>query len=231
MRVYRLSENQRKISVGKNLTLTTRARPSGGLFCVCNRCRHRAGAGTAEHSPAGVCVSAAPCRMATGQGDVPGAEHRPSVRHLKCIPHASTFAFLLEKVRPARVGPRDWIRKHPNNSTIDVLLTQMQEINAIRALSALAHEARLRIFRALVVAGPEGLTPSALAEQLGIAPNALSFHLKELSHAELVSQERHGRNVLYRAEFPTMNDLLAYLTENCCQGAPCTPASATACKC
>ena len=71
----------------------------------------------------------------------------------------------------------------------------MQEVQVIRSLSALAHEARLRVFRALVVGGPEGLTPSALAEQLGIASNALSFHLKELSHAELVSQERQAGNV------------------------------------
>lgn len=107
----------------------------------------------------------------------------------------------------------------------------MQEAQVIRSLCALAHEARLRIFRALVVAGPEGLTPSALAQQLGIAPNALSFHLKELSHAELVSQERQGRNVLYRAAFPAMNGLLAYLTENCCQGAACTPDAAALCQC
>lgn len=107
----------------------------------------------------------------------------------------------------------------------------MQEAQVIRSLSALAHEARLRVFRALVVAGPEGLTPSALAEQLGIAPNALSFHLKELAHAELVSQERQGRNVLYRAAFPAMNGLLAYLVENCCQGAVCTPDAAALCKC
>ena len=73
----------------------------------------------------------------------------------------------------------------------------MQEANVIRSLSALAHEARLRVFRALVVAGPEGLTPSALAEQLNIAPNALSFHLKELLHADLVSQERQGRNLYH----------------------------------
>ena len=107
----------------------------------------------------------------------------------------------------------------------------MQEANVLRSLSALAHEARLRVFRALVVAGPEGLTPSALAEQLGIAPNALSFHLKELFHADLVSQERQGRNVLYRAAFPVMNDLLAYLTENCCQGAVCTNDAAASCQC
>lgn len=107
----------------------------------------------------------------------------------------------------------------------------MQEAQVIRSLSALAHEARLRVFRALVVAGPDGLTPSALAEQLGIAPNALSFHLKELSHAKLVSQERQGRNVLYRAAFPAMNGLLAYLVENCCEGAACIPDAAALCKC
>lgn len=105
----------------------------------------------------------------------------------------------------------------------------MQETQAIRSLSALAHEARLRVFRALVVAGPEGLTPGAMAEQLGIAPNALSFHLKELSHAQLVSQERQGRNVLYRAAFGAMNDLLAYLTENCCQGAACATVDKPSC--
>lgn len=107
----------------------------------------------------------------------------------------------------------------------------MQEANVISSLSALAHEARLRIFRALVVAGSEGLTPSALAEQLGLAPNALSFHLKELFHADLISQERQGRNMLYRAAFPVMNDLLAYLTENCCQGAGCIDDAATSCQC
>ncbi|WP_313303121.1 metalloregulator ArsR/SmtB family transcription factor [Diaphorobacter sp.] len=107
----------------------------------------------------------------------------------------------------------------------------MQETHVVRALAALAQEARLRAFRALVVAGPEGLTPSVLAEQLGIAANTLSFHLKELTHAGLISQERQGRNLVYRASFDTMNELLAYLTENCCQGAACGPASATTCHC
>ncbi len=106
----------------------------------------------------------------------------------------------------------------------------MEEKIVIQSLSALAHEARLRIFRALVVAGSGGLTPSNLAEQLKIAPNALSFHLKELSHAKLVNQERLGRNILYRAQFSAMNDLLSYLTENCCQGEPCTPDIAYKCK-
>jgi len=89
----------------------------------------------------------------------------------------------------------------------------------------------LRAFRALVVAGPEGLTPSALAEQLGIAANTLSFHLKELTNAELITQERQGRNLVYRASFEAMNSLLGYLTENCCQGAACSPVSATSCNC
>lgn len=101
----------------------------------------------------------------------------------------------------------------------------MDESQVIRSLAALAHEARLRVFRALVVAGPDGLTPGALAEQLGIAPTALSFHLKELSNAQLIHAERQGRNLLYSATFPAMNDLLAYLTENCCQGQACTPSA------
>lgn len=105
----------------------------------------------------------------------------------------------------------------------------MQEIHVVRALAALAQEARLRAFRTLVVAGPAGLTPSVLAEQLGLAANTLSFHLKELTHAGLISQERQGRNLVYRASFDAMNELLGYLTENCCQGAACIPASATNC--
>ena len=108
----------------------------------------------------------------------------------------------------------------------------MQEAEVIQSLAALAQEARLRMFRALVVAGPEGLTPGAVAEQLGIAPNTLSFHLKELTRAGLVSQERQGRNLIYRASFAAMNDLLAYLTENCCQGAACATSDAgAACQC
>lgn len=106
----------------------------------------------------------------------------------------------------------------------------MNETDVIRALAALAHELRLRAFRALVVAGDEGLTPGTLSEQLGIAPNALSFHLKELTNAALVTQERQGRNLVYRAAYPTMNGLIAYLTENCCQGATaCLDDGATGC--
>ncbi len=108
----------------------------------------------------------------------------------------------------------------------------MQETDVVRALAALAQEVRLRVFRALVVAGPAGLTPGDLAAQLEVAPNTLSFHLKELSHAGLISQERQGRNLIYRAAFDTMNALLAYLTENCCEGQGCTPDGAVAsCHC
>lgn len=102
----------------------------------------------------------------------------------------------------------------------------MEEINVIRSLSALAHEARLRVFRALVVAGHHGLTPGELVDKLSIAPNTLSFHLKELSNAGLVSQERQGRSLLYRAAIGMMNELLAYLTENCCEGVACMPMQA-----
>lgn len=97
----------------------------------------------------------------------------------------------------------------------------MNEDQAVSALSALAHAQRLRVFRALVVAGPEGLTPSVLADQLDVARNTLSFHLKELSHAGLVSIEQQGRNLIYRAEYSHMNGLIGYLTEHCCQGGVC----------
>lgn len=107
----------------------------------------------------------------------------------------------------------------------------MNESEVVRSLAALAQEVRLRVFRALVVAGAEGLTPGVLAEQLAVAPNTLSFHLKELVHAGLISQERQGRNLVYRASFETMNGLLGYLTDNCCQGAACLSESATACGC
>ena len=97
----------------------------------------------------------------------------------------------------------------------------MNETQALSALSALAHAQRLRVFRALVVAGPEGLTPSALADQLGVARNTMSFHLKELAHASLVTIEQQGRNLIYRADFAQMNSLLGYMTEHCCQGNAC----------
>ncbi|NPC54455.1 helix-turn-helix transcriptional regulator [Caenimonas sp. S4] len=97
----------------------------------------------------------------------------------------------------------------------------MDEGAAVKALAALAQAQRLRAFRALVIAGPQGLTPGAMAEQLGIAPSALSFHLKELSNAGLAGSEPRGRNLIYRASFVHMNALLAYLTEHCCGGGAC----------
>jgi ArsR family transcriptional regulator len=97
----------------------------------------------------------------------------------------------------------------------------LDEGAAVKALAALAQAQRLRAFRALVVAGPDGLTPGAMAEQLGIAPSALSFHLKELSHSGLASSEARGRNLIYRANFAQMNALLGYLTEHCCEGGAC----------
>ena len=107
----------------------------------------------------------------------------------------------------------------------------MNENQIVRSLTALAQEVRLRVFRALVVAGSAGLTPGILADQLEVAPNTLSFHLQELVHSGLISQERQGRNLIYRASFATMNELLSYLTENCCQGAACLSPEAAACDC
>ncbi|MGJ7531484.1 MULTISPECIES: ArsR/SmtB family transcription factor [unclassified Variovorax] len=107
----------------------------------------------------------------------------------------------------------------------------MEEKTVIQALAALAQPVRLQVFRALVVAGRTGLTPGVLVEQLGVPATSLSFHLKELMHANLVSQERDGRNLIYRAVFEQMNALLGYLTENCCQGEACLVDSSTACEC
>ena len=105
----------------------------------------------------------------------------------------------------------------------------MNENQAVSALGALAHTQRLRVFRALVVAGPEGLTPSVLADHLDVARNTLSFHLKELAHAGLVTIEQQGRNLIYRADFAQMNSLLGYMTEHCCQGGVCEAAEPPFC--
>jgi ArsR family transcriptional regulator len=105
----------------------------------------------------------------------------------------------------------------------------LDEAGAVKALAALAQAQRLRTFRALVVSGPDGLTPGAIAEQLQVAPSALSFHLKELAHAGLVSSEPRGRNLIYRASFEQMSALLGYMTEHCCQGETCEVADAASC--
>jgi ArsR family transcriptional regulator len=108
----------------------------------------------------------------------------------------------------------------------------MEENDVVRSLAALAQSARLQVFRALVIAGPGGMTPGVMAEGSGIPANTLSFHLKELLNAGLVTQERQGRNLIYRASFERMNSLLGYLTQNCCQGEACAVELDRAeCKC
>jgi DNA-binding transcriptional ArsR family regulator len=100
----------------------------------------------------------------------------------------------------------------------------MDQITAIAALGALAHETRLALFRLLVVCGPQGLAAGAIAEHIGVPPSSLSFHLQELVHAGLITQRRLSRNLIYSAEYGRMNELLRYLTENCCgRGEACAP--------
>lgn len=99
----------------------------------------------------------------------------------------------------------------------------MEIKTVVIALAAIAQESRLTIFRLLVQAGPEGMPAGQIAAATGIAPSSLSFHLKEMSHADMVTSRQEGRYVIYSANFDTMNTLLAYLTENCCNGVPCTP--------
>jgi DNA-binding transcriptional ArsR family regulator len=106
----------------------------------------------------------------------------------------------------------------------------MDEKSAVASLAALAQGMRLRVFRALVGAGPEGMTPGALAATLGVPASTLSFHLKELMHAGLVSQQRDGRNLIYRPSLAQMNALLAYLTAHCCQGMACDTTAAPDCS-
>jgi DNA-binding transcriptional ArsR family regulator len=113
----------------------------------------------------------------------------------------------------------------------------MEKTNAIAALAALAQETRLAIYRLLVQAGPEGMPAGQIAERLELASATLSFHLNQLRHAGLVTFRRASRSLIYAAEYAAMNDLLAYLTANCCRGdeaacgiaasgnAACAPAS------
>lgn len=100
----------------------------------------------------------------------------------------------------------------------------------VSALAALAQDSRLAIFRTLVQAGPAGLAAGRISELTGIAPSSLSFHLKELSHADMVSSQQAGRFIIYTANFSTMNELLSFLTENCCGGNPCSPVCSPACS-
>jgi ArsR family transcriptional regulator, arsenate/arsenite/antimonite-responsive transcriptional repressor len=106
----------------------------------------------------------------------------------------------------------------------------MEEHAAVASLAALAQPMRLRVFRALVGAAPDGMTPGMLAAMLDVPASTLSFHLKELTHAGLVTQARESRNLIYQPAIERMNDLLGYLSDHCCQGAGCAPATARGCK-
>ena|SRR5579862_2183053 len=100
----------------------------------------------------------------------------------------------------------------------------MEPKRAVEALAALAQDSRLQVYRLLVQAGPEGLAASDIAERLGIPANTLSFHLKTLSHADLVVARPESRFIYYSANYEQMNTLLSFLTENCCGGRTCSPA-------
>jgi DNA-binding transcriptional ArsR family regulator len=101
----------------------------------------------------------------------------------------------------------------------------MDKLDALAGLAALAQETRLAVYRLLVQAGPQGMAAGEVADALGLAPNTLSFHFDRLRHAGLVSVARQGRSLIYAARYETMNNILAYLTENCCGGRPelCEP--------
>lgn len=100
----------------------------------------------------------------------------------------------------------------------------MESKTAVESLSALAQDSRLQVYRLLVQAGREGLAASEIAERLGIPANTLSFHLKALSHARLVHGRQDGRFIYYSTNYEQMNELLGFLTKNCCGGRRCAPA-------
>lgn len=101
---------------------------------------------------------------------------------------------------------------------------------AARMLSAIGHPVRLALYRRLVQAGPNGLPAGQLAQALAMAPSSLSFHLKEMHNAGLLSSRQTGRFVIYAAVYPAMAELLTFLTEACCGGNPCLPVSPRRCK-
>lgn len=106
----------------------------------------------------------------------------------------------------------------------------MDTRHAVAALGALAHEYRLDIYRLLVEQGPAGLAAGAIGEALGLAPSSLTFHLQNLHRAQLIVQRRESRSLIYSVDFTAMNDLVGYLTENCCSGGDGGGSCATACK-
>lgn len=99
----------------------------------------------------------------------------------------------------------------------------MTPTTAVSALAALAQEHRLALFRMLVQAGPDGMAAGAIAEALDLPNSSLSFHLAQLRGAGLIAQRRDGRSLIYSADYPAMDALVAYLMENCCAGGECAP--------
>ncbi len=114
-------------------------------------------------------------------------------------------------------------------STVSLFKVMDEEL-AVKALAALAQSSRLKVFRAIVGTGPEGIQPGQLSAALDISANTLSFHLKELHHAALVSVQREGRFLRYRADLGAMQSLMDFLTAHCCQGVPCGDALQLACE-
>ncbi len=103
----------------------------------------------------------------------------------------------------------------------------METLNAADLLAALGHESRLSIFRLLVEAGPDGIVASAIGETLGLPAPTLSFHLAHLSRVGLIRGQKESRFIRYSAEYATMDELIAFLTSNCCQGEACLPSADT----
>ena len=107
----------------------------------------------------------------------------------------------------------------------------METKQAVSALAAIAQDSRLAIFRLLIQSGPSGIIASKISGLLGIAPSSLSFHLKELMHAGLITVQQDGRFMIYAANFAAMNDLISFLTENCCGGNPCAAKTSSDAAC
>ena len=126
-----------------------------------------------------------------------------------------------------KIAPKKTLAIAPQNQSSTA--PSMDEAAAVKTLAALAQAQRLRTFRALVVAGSQGLTPGAMAQQLDLAPSTLSFHLKELTNSALLSSQALGRNLIYRVDFLQVQALLTYLSENCCEGQSCEVSKTAIC--
>jgi len=116
---------------------------------------------------------------------------------------------------------------HVISTFLERLGSTMKSERVVVSLSALAQEHRLALFRLLVQAGEDGMAAGRIAEVLGLPNSSLSFHLAQLQAAGLIEHERRGRSLIYRADYAAMNALVAYLTENCCGGAPCSDSNST----